>query len=165
MVSSDNSHQTKVGKVVGLLLLQGRGFETTTLSETQKEERLFVKRHRQHRPVQSESVLPLVFEKFSGVVSVPAGEEVPVVTLSASAPPVVGQDGLCDGGVSVEPGQELQGPPVTHISPGLAVRPQDLGLKQLRSGQVRSSVSSSYLVFHHYLCQLRQHLGCDEVRG
>ena len=40
MVSSDNFHQTKVGKVVGLLLLQGRGFETTTLSETQKEERL-----------------------------------------------------------------------------------------------------------------------------
>ena len=101
---------------------------------------LFVTRPLQHRPVQSEGVLPLVFEKFPRVVSVSAGEEVPVVTLSASAPPVVGQDGLCDGGVSVEPGQELQGPPVTHISPGLAVRPQDLGLKQVRSGQVRSGL-------------------------
>ena len=98
MVSSDNSHQTKVGKVVGLLILQVRGFETTTLSETQKEERLFVKRHRQHRPVQSEGVLPLVFEKFPGVVSVPTGEEVTMVTLSAPAPPVVGHHRPGDGG-------------------------------------------------------------------
>ena len=77
-----------------------------------------------------------MFEKFPGVVSVPAGEEVSVVTLGPPAPPVIGEDGLADGRVGVEPGQKLQGPPVTHVGIGLAVRPQDLGLQQLRSAQV-----------------------------
>ena len=74
-----------------------------------------------------------MFEKFPGVVSVPAGEEVSVVTLSPPAPPVIGDDGPGDGGRRVEPRQELQGPPVTHVSPGLPVRPQDVWLEQVWS--------------------------------
>ena len=74
-----------------------------------------------------------MFEKFPGVVPVPAGEEVPVVTLSAPAPPVIGEDRPPDGRGGVEPRQELQGPPVTHIRTSLAVRPQDVWLEQLRS--------------------------------
>ena len=80
-----------------------------------------------------------MFEKLPGVVSVPASEEVPVVTLSPPAPPVIGQDSLGDGRLGVEPGQELQGPPVTHIRSGLAVRPQDIRLQQVRSGQVTAN--------------------------
>ena len=79
-----------------------------------------------------------MLEKLPGVVSVPAGEEVSVVTLSPPAPPVIGDDRPGDGGGRVEPGQELQGPPVTHVRSGLPVRPQDVWLEQVRSGQVRS---------------------------
>ena len=77
-------------------------------------------------------VLPLELLQNSWVVSVAAGEEVSVLAVDSHHPPVIGDYGLPDRGVGVEPGEELE---------GVTIRPEN----------VRTILSDD-------LHQLRQHL-------
>ena len=62
---------------------------------------------RGHLLVYRHGVLPLVLLQHSRVVSVTAGEEVSVLAEDSHPPPVIGDYGLPDRVVGVEPGEEL----------------------------------------------------------